>query len=129
MTALDSFPVSIQQPKCPKLDSTLKAQVPKACKDGDGLFCRLRILVLDAVGPLTRVLELPSKRATSHRKQPLRSCASKQGKRSYLHRKTAPGHRLPQQRLASIGGGTRQVQRRSSCPVRNKLCPVREGPC
>lgn len=61
MTALDSFPVSIQQPKCPKLDSTLKAQVPKACKDGDRLFCRLRTLVLDAVGPLTRVLELQQK--------------------------------------------------------------------
>ena len=43
--------------KCPKLDATIKAQVPKSCKDGDRHLARLQALVLDAVGPLTHIVE------------------------------------------------------------------------
>ena len=43
--------------KCPKLDNTLRAQVPKDCKDADRTLSRLQALVLDAVGPLTNLLE------------------------------------------------------------------------
>lgn len=43
--------------KCPKLDATIKAQVPKACKDADRQLGRLQALVLDAVGPLTHIVE------------------------------------------------------------------------
>ena len=43
--------------KCPKLDNTLRAQVPKNGKDGDRVFSRIQILLLDAVGPLAGVLE------------------------------------------------------------------------
>ena len=128
MTALDSFPVSIQQPKCPKLDSTLKAQVPKACKDGDRLFCRLRTLVLDTVGPLTRVLELQQKgRLTSEAASQAWRFQARQAELS--PQKNSAGSPTASTRLASIGGGTRQVLGRSSCSVWSKLCPVREGPC
>lgn len=44
--------------KCPKLDNTLRPQLPKDAKDGDRGLSRIQTLVLDAVGPLTRVLEL-----------------------------------------------------------------------
>ncbi len=43
--------------KCPKLDATIKAQVPKPCKDGDRNLARLQALVLDAVGPLAHIVE------------------------------------------------------------------------
>ena len=43
--------------KCPKLDGTLKTQVPKEGKDGDRTFSRLQTFVLDAVGPLASLLE------------------------------------------------------------------------
>ena len=44
--------------KCPKLDNTVKAQVPKDCKDEDRPLAGLEALVLDAVGPLITLLEL-----------------------------------------------------------------------
>ena len=43
--------------KCPRLDATIKAQASKACKDGDKSLARLQTLLLDAVGPLTSLLE------------------------------------------------------------------------
>ena len=43
--------------KCTRLDSAIKAQASKACKDGDKLFARLQTLLLDVVGPLTSLLE------------------------------------------------------------------------
>ena len=43
--------------KCPKLDCTLKAEVPKFCKDADRPLCRIQTLVLDTVGPLSSLLE------------------------------------------------------------------------
>ena len=46
--------------KCPKLDTTLRAEVPKACKDGDRPLSHIQTLVLDAVGPLSSLLELQS---------------------------------------------------------------------
>ena len=54
--------------KYPKLDTTLKAQVPKACncKDGDWSLCHLQILVLDAVGPLAHILETHQKGSLSN---------------------------------------------------------------
>ena len=39
---------------CPKLDTTLKAQIPKAGKDGDR---PLACLLLDAIGPLAILRE------------------------------------------------------------------------
>ena len=47
--------------KCPKLDSTIKAQLPKECKEADRPLARLQALVLDAVGPLSALLELHQK--------------------------------------------------------------------
>lgn len=44
--------------KCPKLDNTVKAQLPKECKDADRPLARLQALLLDAVGPLSALLEL-----------------------------------------------------------------------
>ena len=43
--------------KCPRLDATIKAQASKACKDGGKSLARLQMLLLDAVGPLTSLLE------------------------------------------------------------------------
>jgi hypothetical protein len=43
--------------KCPKLDNTLRAQVPKNGKERDRVFSRIQTLLLDAVGPLAGVLE------------------------------------------------------------------------
>ena len=40
-----------------RLDATIKAQVLKACKDGDRPLARLQTLLLDAVGPLTSLVE------------------------------------------------------------------------
>ena len=47
--------------KCPKLDTTVKAQISKAVKDGDRPLARLQTLVLDSVGPLTTILEEAAK--------------------------------------------------------------------
>ena len=44
--------------KCPKLDNTVKAQVPNDCKDANRSLSRFQTLVLDAVGPLTSLLEV-----------------------------------------------------------------------
>lgn len=44
--------------KCPKLDNTVKAQLPRECKDADRPLARLQALMLDAVGPLNTLLEL-----------------------------------------------------------------------
>ena len=44
--------------KCPKLDTTLKARLPKQCKENDRSLARLQTMVLDAMGPLTHLLEL-----------------------------------------------------------------------
>ena len=74
--------------KCPKLDSTLKAKVPKTCKDGDRPFCKLQTLLLDAVG-------LPRTGCSgggSHSGLTL----PRQRKWSYQHRKTVLGGQLPQ---------------------------------
>ena len=57
---------AFENTKCPKLDTTLKAQVPKACKDGDRPLCRLQTLVLDAVGPLAHILESLQKGSLSN---------------------------------------------------------------
>ena len=43
--------------KCPKLDTTLRPQVPKDGKDGDRSLSRLQTLLLDARGPLSAMLE------------------------------------------------------------------------
>lgn len=44
--------------KCPKLDTTLKAEIPKGCKDADRPLNRMWTLVLDAVGLLSSLKEL-----------------------------------------------------------------------
>ena len=36
--------------KCPRLDTTIKAQVSKACKDGDRPLTHLQTMLLDVVG-------------------------------------------------------------------------------
>ena len=43
--------------KCPKLDATLRPQVPKEGKDADRALSRLQTFVLDAIGPLASLLE------------------------------------------------------------------------
>ena len=43
--------------RCPKLDTTLKAQIPKAGKDGNRPLAFLQTFLLDAVGPLASLLE------------------------------------------------------------------------
>ena len=43
---------------CPKLDLTLRPQIPKEAREADRSLCRLQTLVLDAVGPLSAMLEL-----------------------------------------------------------------------
>ena len=44
--------------KCPKLDLTLRPQIPKEAREADRSLCRLQTLVLNAVGPLSAMLEL-----------------------------------------------------------------------
>ena len=44
--------------KCPKLDTTLKARLPKQCKEADSPLARLQTLLPDTMGPLTHLLEL-----------------------------------------------------------------------
>ena len=44
--------------KCPKLDTTLKARLPKQCKEADRPLACLQTLLLDTMGPLTHLLEL-----------------------------------------------------------------------
>ena len=44
--------------KCPKLDNTLRTQIPKDGKDADWTLCRLQAMILDAVGPLASLLEM-----------------------------------------------------------------------
>ena len=43
--------------KCPKLDNTIKQQIPKDGKDADCALSKLQALLLDAVGPLANLLE------------------------------------------------------------------------
>ena len=43
--------------KCPKLDTMLKSKLPKQCKDADRPLAKNQALLLDAVGPLTHLLE------------------------------------------------------------------------
>ncbi len=47
--------------RCPKLDPTVKAQWPKHCKDGDRPLARIQTLTLDAIGPLTALVEEAAK--------------------------------------------------------------------
>ena len=52
-----AWPPASDRTKCPKLDGTLKLQVPKDGKDVDRALSYLQTFVLDAVALLTSLLE------------------------------------------------------------------------
>ena len=87
------------QPSAPKLDSTLKAEVPKTCKDADRPLCRMQTLLLDAVGPLSSLLELHNsgrltvEAAVEATTQALRFLGNSSAKISAERRKRVAGHK------------------------------------
>ena len=50
---------------CPKLDKTVRAQLPKSTKDQDRGLARLQTFVTDCVGPLAHILEEAQKGSLS----------------------------------------------------------------
>jgi hypothetical protein len=47
--------------RCPKLDPVIKQNLPKEVKDNEANFAKIQTLVLDAVAPLTAILEEATK--------------------------------------------------------------------
>ena len=84
--------------KCPKLDTTLRPQVPKDGKDGDRSLSRLQTLLLDAVGPLSAMLEshqagrLAPETAAEAAAQALRFLGNAHANLSAERRKRIVGH-------------------------------------
>ena len=117
--------------KCPKLDMTLRPQIPKEAREADRSLCRLQTLVLDAVGPLSAMLELhragklTPEAAVEAATQSLKIPG--QHPLQHLLREEKESRHEPEQGPPPVGGGTRAFFQSSPLPVWARLWEVGEG--